>query len=95
MNKYEAMIIIKANLKEEEKEAIFKQLQDIIVKNAGQIINQQVWLAKGQLTFSIKKQKEALYYLLQFNIIPSVISKLRQAFKLNESILRFMITKLD
>jgi small subunit ribosomal protein S6 len=95
MNKYEVMIITKADLKEEEKEPIFKQFQEAIVKNAGQIINQQVWLPKSHLTFPIKKQREGLYYLIQFSSDSSVIAKLRQAFRMNESVLRFIFTRID
>jgi small subunit ribosomal protein S6 len=94
MAKYETMFIVKPDLKEDEKEALFKQLQDTIIKNGGQIINQQVWLAKSHLTFAIKKQKEGTYYLIQFSIDTSAISQLRQPYGLNESVLRFMITKI-
>ncbi len=95
MAKYEVMIIAKPDLKEEEKDVIAKQSQETIIKNGGQVINQQVWLAKSHLAFSIKKQKEGMYYLIQFSIGPEAIQKLRQVYRLNESILRFMVTKLD
>lgn len=94
MAKYEVMIITKPDLKEDEKETQFKQFQEAIIKNGGQIINQQVWAPKTRLTFAIKKQKEGLYYLIQFNILPEAISKLKQAYRLNEAILRFLFTKV-
>lgn len=93
MAKYEVMIITKPDLKEDEKEALFKQFQEAVVKNGGQVINAQVWLPKSHLAFSIKKQKEGLYYLIQFNAAAEAILKLRQAYKLNESALRFIITR--
>ncbi|MDP2939616.1 MAG: 30S ribosomal protein S6 [Candidatus Omnitrophota bacterium] len=94
MNKYEIMIITRVDLKETEKEELFKQFQDTIIKNSGQIINQQAWLSKSRLTFPIKRQREGLYYLIQFNIIPNAIQKLKQTFRLNEAVLRIMITKV-
>lgn len=95
MAKYEVMIITKPDLKEEEKDLIAKQSQEIITKNGGQVINQHIWLAKSHLTFPIKKQKEGTYYLIQFSISPEAIQKLKQVYKLNESILRFLFTKLS
>ncbi len=94
MTKYEAMVITKPDLKEEEKEAVFKQFLDPITKNGGQIINHQVWLAKSHLSSPIKKQKEGLYYLIQFNIASAAIAKLKPVYRLNELILRFMVIKV-
>lgn len=93
MAKYEVMIITKPDLKEDEKELLFKQLQETVTKNGGQVINGQVWLLKSHLAYAIKKQKEGLYYLIQFTATSDVISKLKQVYKLNEMILRFMITR--
>lgn len=95
MSKYEVMIITKPDLKEDEKEALFKQFSEAISKNGGQVINQQVWLPKSRLTFSIKRQTEGLYYLIQFMGDTGLIAKLNQAYRLNESILRFLVSRID
>ena len=95
MNRYETMCIIKPDLSNERKEDLFKEIANIIVKNNGKVIKQQVWSDVRSLAFSIKKYQEGIYYLLQFDINPLDILKLRQGWKLNEDILRFQILKID
>jgi hypothetical protein len=37
MNKYEAMLIVKPDLSDEDKKALFKQVDEAVTKNGGQI----------------------------------------------------------
>jgi len=94
MNKYEAMFIIKPDLSEEDKKTLFNQLADVIAKNSGKVLNAAVWLEKRKLCFRISKYQEGTYYLVNFNLDTSAITKLKYAFKLNENILRVMILRV-
>lgn len=94
MNKYEAMFIIKPDLSEEEKKTLFSQISDAVVKNNGQISGSSVWSEKRKLYFPIKKCREGLYYLLNFSLSPQAITEIRHTYKINENILRVLITKL-
>lgn len=94
MAKYEAMFITKSGLGDQEKETILKQVTDIISKNEGKVNKKEVWLDKHRLAFSIKKQKEGTYFLVEFNIPESAIIKLNQAWRLSENILRFQVIRL-
>ena len=93
MNKYEAMFIIKPDLSEEEKKALFNQINDSVTKNNGDIAQASIWSEKKKLTFPIKKCQDGLYYLMNFSIAPSAIKEIIHAHKLNENILRVLITK--
>ena len=95
MRKYEAMFIIKPDLSEDEKKSLFSQISDTVVKNNGNVLQASIWSEKRKLYFSIKKYMEGIYYLANFNAAPEVITKLRQAYNLNENILRFLITKIE
>jgi small subunit ribosomal protein S6 len=94
MNKYEAMFIFKPDLSEEDKKAIFNQAGDAITKHGGSILSANVWAEKKRLTFPIKKQVEALYYLLSFAAPALSIKDIRHAYKLNENILRALISRI-
>ena len=94
MNKYELMILVKAQSPQEERETIYKQAADAVVKSGGKVINSQMWLEKNKLAFSIKKCWEATYYLIKFEAAGNAIEKIRQTARLNEGILRFLITKM-
>ena len=95
MRKFELMVIIDAKLGQDEKNAIFKEAVDIVTKNGGKIINSQVWLEKHKLTFDIKKCKEGSYYLINYEADGSANEKVRTALKLNERVLRFVISKIE
>jgi small subunit ribosomal protein S6 len=94
MNNYEVMFIIKPELSEEEKKNLFSQLNDLVVKNKGKVNSANIWLERKKLFFPIKRHREGVYYLMNFDIAPSQISELRHAYKLNEQILRVLVTKL-
>ncbi len=94
MNKYEAMFIVKPDLSEEEKKEVFNQLNDAITKNQGAIANSAVWAERRKLFFPLKKYHEGMYYLISFSIAPTAIKDINLAYKLNENVLRTLITRL-
>jgi small subunit ribosomal protein S6 len=92
MKKYEVMFIIKPDLLDEEKKNLFNQINDVVTKNNGTVTQANIWSEKRKLFFSIKKYQEGIFYLLNFNAQPDAIVKIRHAYKLNENILRMLIT---
>lgn len=95
LTKYELMLIIDANMTNEEKETIFKAAADAVQKSGGKVINGQVWLDKHKFTFEIKKCSEGTYYLINFEGEGSCVDKIQPILKLNEKILRFAFTKVE
>jgi len=95
MYKYEAMFIIKPDLSEAERKAVYEQVKDAVTKVGGKVLSADVWSEKRQLTFTIKKHREGLYYLMQFNAPGDAVAKLKIAYRLNEQILRVMILRCD
>lgn len=101
MKKYEAMFIVKPDLKDEEKSAVLKNIKEQIVKHQGTVSQDQVWAERRKLAFDLfpigggTRFKEGLYYLIHFDSDPSALAALRNSYGLNENILRFMIVKLD
>ena len=92
INNYEAMFILQPNLSEAQGKEVFAQLDEAIIKNEGQIVTSGIWSEKRKLGYPIRKFQEGLYYLITFKAKPSAILKLRQIYKLNENILRILIT---
>lgn len=92
MNKYEAMFIIKPDLSEEQRKNLFSQINEAVSKNNGSVTSASVWSEKRKLYFPIKKYQEGFYYLVNFSLPPFAIKEIRHAYKLNEDILRVLIT---
>lgn len=95
MNKYEAMLIVKPDLSDEDKKVLFKQVDEAVAKNGGQISQSGVWSEKRKLYFPIKKFQEGVYYLVAFSAPAQAIKELRNIYKLNENILRSLFTRMD
>ena len=95
MNKYEAMVIIKPDLSDDDKKALFKQIDDAVAKNSGQITQSGVWAERRKLYFPINKFMEGIYYLVAFSAPPVAIKEMRNTYKLNENILRVLFTRMD
>ena len=90
---YEAMFVVKPDLAKEQRDSVFGQISESINKSSGTVQSQEVWQEKKKLAFKIKKFEEGLYYLVKFSIGTDMISKLKEIYLLNESILRVMILK--
>jgi small subunit ribosomal protein S6 len=101
MKKYEAMFIIKPDLKDEEKTALMKNIKEQIAKHQGNITADQIWAERRRLAYDLfpiggqTRFKEGMYYLVNFDSAPAEISALKGIYSLNESILRFLILKLE
>lgn len=92
-NKYEVMVIVRPDLTEEQNKNLFSQINEAIAKNQGSVLESRVWQEKRRMIFPIKKFKEGIYYLVNFQIDSLSISKLREIYRLNENILRTMFIK--
>lgn len=95
MKKYEAMFIIKPDLSEDEKKTLFDQIGSAVTKSNGTVSAGSVWSEKRKLFFPIKRCREGIYYLLGFAASPESITEINHAYKLNENILRVLITRLE
>ena len=91
MKKYEAMLILKPDLEKEELNDLCQKIVDNIKKYNGEIEDAQEW-GRRQLAYKIKGCREGTYYLLKFKAPPAQIAPINADFKLNESIIRALIT---
>ncbi|MHB1537756.1 MAG: 30S ribosomal protein S6 [Solirubrobacteraceae bacterium] len=65
------------------------------IEAAGEIIRHDEW-GRRQLAYPIAHKSEAEYHLMQFHVRDvSLLSGLDRSLQLADSVLRFMITKLD
>ena len=95
MNKYEAMFIVNPNLSEDQRKNLFNVINETVTKQQGEVSNSGLFAEKRKLFFPIAKHNEGVYYLLSFSAPPAAIKELNHAYKLNEDILRVLISNLD
>lgn len=95
VKKYELMAIVDANLSQDDKDAIVKEVCDTVSKAKGNIVNTQVWFEKQKLTFEIKKKTEGAYYLINFEAPKSAVASIRGELRLKEQLLRYLILEVE
>jgi small subunit ribosomal protein S6 len=93
MNHYEGMFLLKPDLDKAGLDKVLGQIKDAVTKEKGIVVDMKEW-SKTRLAYAIKKYKEGVYYLVNFDIIPSGIDHIKKIYVLNESILRVLITKM-
>jgi len=90
MKQYNGLFIIDPRREEAVKD-ITEGIKNAITKNNGKVDKEEAW-GKQKLSFEVKKQNDGIYYKLEFTIDPSKITALNSSYKLNQDILRTMIT---
>ncbi|MBL7081496.1 MAG: 30S ribosomal protein S6 [Candidatus Omnitrophica bacterium] len=93
MNQYEGMFLVKANLNEKETEDVYTQIKTAITKEEGKISATSLWAQNRRLSYPIKKNEFAHYYLVDFDLEPSGVDKIKKVYRLSENILRLLILK--
>ena len=90
MRTYEALVILKAAGTEQDVARVAAQLEDQVKKLGGTIERSEPW-GRRRLAFRIARHQEGHYQLLRFQASPAHVAELERLFRLNESIVRFMI----
>lgn len=92
MNNYEGMFILRPTLEADSVDKSVSSITDLITKKGG-IIEKTEKLGKRALNYVIKKNKEGEYVLTCFKAEPSIITPIKEAFKLDDDILKLMIIR--
>lgn len=93
MNYYETILILKADLSDEQIKENVERLRELIVKANGAVLHYEDW-GKKKLAYDIKKQGRGSCHLYQYSAPASVLVEMDSALKLNEGVLRFVTVRM-
>jgi len=91
---YETVIVIDSLLKPEEIDSIINKYERFISANGGKVSSMDRW-GKRRLAYEINKRQYGFYVLIRFEGPSAMIKQLDREYRLNESLLRTKIIKLD
>ena len=91
---YEALFAIQPNLTADENKKLVSRIEEQVTKAGGTIETSQDW-GRRTLAYPIRKKREGVYHLLRFRVAPSAVGELKRSYRLNETILNHLITKLE
>jgi len=90
MRKYEVMYIIRPDIEQEAVQAAVDKFQGII-SNGGEITKHEVQ-GKRRLAYEIKKFRDGVFVLVNFNATPEVVAELERLMKISDEVIRYLIT---
>lgn len=93
MNKYQLLFIIDIETPDEKKQEIVEKFSDLIVSMGGEVNAVEKWGTK-KYAYPINYKKEGFYVLTKFSAPAEVPAEIERLMKINESIVRQMITKI-
>ena len=91
---YEALIILKTAGTEQELAKHAAQLEEQ-VKRVGGGIERSQRMGRRRLAFRINRQAEGHYHLLRFRAPTGRVAELERLFRLNETVVRFIILNAE
>ncbi len=93
MNNYETIFLIKDDITEERKNTVIEEIRNYLTNN-GKILKEN-HLGKRKLAYEIRKYQYAYYVLIDFSGEPNIILELESKYRINESILKFIVIRQD
>ena len=94
MNNYELMVIFTPVLSEEDFKAAQNKFTAFVKDNGGKVTHDNPWGLKS-LAYPIQKKTTGLYWVMEYSAPSDFNEKLKIQILRDETVLRFMATKLD
>jgi len=91
---YEALFIVRPDLKDEEIQTVAKEVENLITNNGGAIVRSEIW-GRRKLAYEVKHFSEGCYILIRFQSPPSFIARLEGYFRISETIIRHLVVYFD
>ncbi len=91
---YEVVLIVRADGTDDQIKQYLTQAEGILMKEGGKILTREAW-GRRRLAYPIKKQREGAYQLFHVEAEAAVVERWRQAYRLDDTVLRTLILRLN
>ncbi len=93
MNKYEMVLILKADLSDDDRQKVLDRLQEAI-KADGSVETIDDWGIR-KLAYTIDYKKEGYYYVMHYEAEPSIVAEVERRARILDSVLRYLTVKKE
>jgi small subunit ribosomal protein S6 len=90
---YEMLVIVDPRPSDEDVAALLTHLGEQVKSLGAEVIKVENW-GKRRLAYDIAKQREGTYAIFEVSAEPSTVKEFERQLRLNESVLRFMSTRV-
>jgi small subunit ribosomal protein S6 len=91
---YECLLMLDSSKVAGDLDTVKNSIHAILDKHKAEILASRPW-DERKLAFPVKKQKKSLYYLIYVQVDSLQVKPIEHDLTLNESILRFMVIRID
>lgn len=94
MCNYDVILIVHPELDETAFNGVVDRVKSWITDGGGQIAKVEPW-GKRRMAYSIRKQREGQYVLVNADMAPTFTAELDRNIRLLEPVIRYMITAVE
>ena len=94
MRTYEALYIVRPDVRDDDVQTIAKEVETLVTQNGGAIVRSETW-GKRKLAYEVQKCSEGCYILLRFESAPPFVSRIENHFRLTDAIIRYLVVLFD
>ncbi len=93
MNKYQLLFIIDNSIDDEAKDAVIEKFSSLIQELGGTVGMLDKWGTR-KYAYPINFKNEGYYVLMQFEAAPTVPAEIDRQMRINDNVVRQLITKM-
>lgn len=94
MRYYEVFYIVDPQLEDTDLQEVVDRFSTLVNNNGGEVLNLERW-DRRRLAYQIGAHRDGQYILMHFRGEPTAEAELKRVFGITDSILRFLILRLD
>ena len=91
---YESICILRSSLSDEEVTAILEKVKSTLERNGATIAKAENW-GKKKLAYEIQHDRRGTYLFLQFEAEGMVVGQLERVYRLEDSVLKFLTSRVE
>lgn len=93
-NTYEVIMVVDANLTDEESQVVFDKYKEVISAANCEIKFEEKW-GRRKLAYEIQKQRYGIYYMLYLEGDGDGIEEMERQFGYDDKVIKFFVVKVD
>lgn len=94
MRSYESVFITAPTVGPEAYDKLVGTFEEVIAQNGGDLLKINKW-GRRTLAYEVKRFKEGIYTIFEFDGSGELVTELERRFKLNDSVIKFMTVKTE
>jgi small subunit ribosomal protein S6 len=94
MRRYETIVIVDADVSENDRVSLFNRIQELIPQQQGVLIKEDLWGVK-KLAYEIKKKPRGFYARYDYCGMGPLVDELERFFRIDDRVLKYLTVLLD